>query len=261
MTAVGERFLKYGGETACVEIEIDDGTHLVMDLGTGSIPLGQHLVKTGKPHEIGVFLSHTHLDHVQGLPFFLPALVPGWKVTVHGPSHAAKGLDDVLNGTLNPNYSPLYGLGNLGAEVNILTVADHQMSWGSAAIDARWLPHGRVRSLGYRITIDGKVLAYLSDCDYEGRPPPAALELAQGADLLIHDAMNLPEEQIIRRGWGHSSPDDAIQLAELARVKKLLLFHHDPWRDDEAIEMLVDRAELNTDIPVTAAKMGDEFAL
>lgn len=259
MVAVGPGFLRHGGDTSCVELQAGD-LRLVLDLGTGAIALGRALT-AGAPGELGVFLSHTHIDHTMGLPFFLPALMPGWRIAIFGPAHSARELSDVLDGALNPNYSPLYGLGNLAAQPAVRSIADEQVAFGAATVTARWLPHGRTRALGYRVEIGGKRLAYLTDVDYEGKPTTAALDLARDADLLIHDGMNAGDEHHLRRGWGHSRAEDAVRVAEQAGARRLLLTHHDPWREDDAVDALTTAAARTTTIAVTAARAGDEHEL
>lgn len=259
MVAIGAQFQRHGGDTSCVEVQHGD-TRLVLDLGTGAIALGRALV-AGAAGELGVFLSHTHIDHTMGLPFFLPALSPGWRISIFGPAHCARELSDVLDGALNPNYSPLYGLGNLAAQPAVRSLADEQVSFGPALVTARWLPHGRTRSLGYRVELGGKRLAYLTDVDYEGKPTAAAVDLARDADLLIHDAMNNADEHLVRRGWGHSRAEDAVRVADRANVKRLLLTHHDPWRDDAGVDALVAAAQSATKITVASARSGETHDL
>lgn len=241
--APGTAFQRYGGNTICTEVT--SGTsRLVLDLGTGCIPLGHSLAgeaAKGGSKRFAVLLSHTQIDHIQGLPFFVPALVPGWDISIMGPPTAGRDMTGVLDSALNPNYSPLYGVENLAATLSLTSMQEGDIQVDGFRVKVRELPHGQTKALGFRIEADGASFAYLTDVEYGQDPPPAALELAMDADLLVHDAMDTAEEVTRRHGLGHASPEDAVRVAKEAGAKRLLLYHHDPDRTDPAMDLLLER--------------------
>jgi len=241
--APGTAFQRYGGNTICTEVTSGD-SRLVLDLGTGCIPLGAALAgeaAKGGSKRFAVMLSHTQIDHIQGLPFFVPALVPGWDIRIMGPPTAGRDMTGVLDSALNPNYSPLYGVENLAAKLSLTSMQEGDIQVDGFRVKVRELPHGQTKALGFRIEADGASFAYLTDVEYGQDPPPAALELALDADLLVHDAMDTAEEVTRRHGLGHASPEDAVRVAREAGAKRLLLYHHDPDRTDPAMDQLLER--------------------
>jgi phosphoribosyl 1,2-cyclic phosphodiesterase len=262
----GPHYLRYGGNTPAVEIVSDAGRRVLIDLGTGITELGKQLM-AGEFGEgrgtLPVLLSHTHLDHIQGLPFFTPLFIRGNCIQIMGPELTGSPLDQVLQGQLNGHYSPLYGLENLAAGVEIDSVEPgSSLPVEGFEVTAAALPHGGMRVLGWRITADGKTVAFLSDVEYPIAGPTAeALALARGADLLIHDAMFSDAEYASRAGWGHSPVSSAIAVAERAGAGRLALFHHSPDSTDAEIDTIVAGARRRTSIPLFAAAEGPAFEL
>jgi phosphoribosyl 1,2-cyclic phosphodiesterase len=258
----GREFLRYGGNTPCVELITDDGQRLAIDLGTGATELAKSLMGTelGKGKgELHVLLSHTHLDHIQGLPFFTPFFLEGNHISIHGVDPAGTSLEATLQNQLAPHYSPLGGLENLGAHVSVETFQPgHRLVLGPFKISTAPVPHATMWTTSFRIEADRKVVTFLSDVEYPDplAPDPAAVALAMGADLLIHDAMHPDEEYDLRRGWGHSPVSAAITVAEAAMVKRLALFHHSPDATDDQIDRVVALAQARTKIPLFAAAEG-----
>ena len=257
--APGEAFQRYGGATLCTEVVSDSGARLVVDLGTGCIGLGAWLLgeaSKGGSKRLGVVLASTRVDHIHGLPFFAPALMPGWDLTIMGPSLAGRDLTNILDGSLNPNYSPLFGVSNLTPKLDLITLTEGELAWDGIRIVTRELPYGRARSLGFRIEADGAVLAVISDVEYGGDPTPAALDLASEADLLVHDSMQSVSEVVQRRGPLGRPPDveQALRVARDAGVKRLLLYHYDPDATDADVDRLVGS------LRATAAAVGVEGA-
>lgn len=261
--APGSAFQRYGGNTICMEV-VSKGARIILDLGTGSIPLGAWLLNEaakGGSRRFLLLLSNTQIDHIQGLPFFVPALVPGWDLTIVGPASAGRDIAGVLDSALNPNYSPLYGLENLAAKLSLKTAEEGDYEWDGIRIKTRELPHGATRALGFRLEADGASLAYLPDVEYDGDPPPAALELARDADVLIHDAMDSDARVAKRPGTG-AAPTDAIYVGRHSGAKKLLLYHNDPDLTDVHIDVFLDRIRrVHPDLDVDVAKEGDVLEL
>ena len=243
--APGEAFQRYGGATLCIEVTTDSGGRLIIDLGTGCIGLGASLIgeaAKGGSKRLAVLLASTRVDHIHGLPFFAPALLPGWDLTIMGPSLAGRDLTNILDGSLNPNYSPLYGVENLTPKLDLITLTEGELAWDGMRIVTRELPYGRARSLGFRIEADGAVLAVISDVEYGGEPTPAALDLASEADLLVHDCMQAVSDVVKRKGAPVMRPPDvehAVRVARDAFVRRLFLYHFDPDATDADIDKLV----------------------
>jgi phosphoribosyl 1,2-cyclic phosphodiesterase len=259
----GREFLRYGGNTTSVELVTAGGDRLLIDLGTGATELAKSLMggEFGKGQgKLPILLSHTHLDHIQGLPFFTPFFIKGNEIRILGANPISGiTLEKTLQNQLAPHYSPLNGLENLAAGVKIetLNAGDTVQLPGFEVITAA-VPHGSMWTTAYRITADGKTVAYLSDVEYPSPDEPVdiALALAQDADLLIHDAMHADHDYELRRGWGHSPAHAGVVLAERAGAKKLALFHHSPDATDDMIDEIVTRTAARTAVPVFAAAEG-----
>lgn len=254
----GHEFIRYGGNTTAVEISTDDGARLLIDLGTGVTAFAAELMKNefGKGKgTLPVLLTHTHLDHIQGLPFFSPFFIKGNQIDIYGPDPRGEPLQQLLQDQLNPHYSPLYGLENLAAGVTINSIGPGtSLPIAGFEVTSTLLPHGGMDTLGFRISADGKTVAFMTDVEYPDAGPTAeALALAKGADVLIHDGMFDDDEYQTRRGWGHSPVSRAIEIAERAAVKHLVLFHHNPDATDTVIDAMVARARTTTEIPLSAA--------
>lgn len=258
----GADYLRYGGNTPAVEFVANNGRRLLIDLGTGATELAKELMTaefaTGDG-ELPVLLTHTHLDHIQGLPFFTPFFVKGNQIRIMGYDELMNvSLKEALQNQLNPHYSPLNGLENLAAGVSIDTIhPGSSLPVEGFEVSALAVPHGGMWTLGFRITADGTSVAFLSDIEYpDGTPTNDAVELARGADLLVHDAMYTEEEYGSLRGWGHSSVGSAMDAAARAEVAHLALFHHNPDAKDGQIDRIVERARSRTDVPLFAAAEG-----
>ncbi|MBL9014347.1 MAG: MBL fold metallo-hydrolase [Myxococcales bacterium] len=259
----GRDFLRYGGNTTSVELLTDAGERLLIDLGTGATELGKQLMAAefGKGQgKLPILLTHTHLDHIQGLPFFTPFFIKGNEIRILGADpNSGLSLEATLQNQLAPHYSPLNGLENLAAGVSIETVRPPaKISLPGFEVTTMAVPHGSMFTTAYRITADGKTVTYLSDVEYPDldAPPAEVLALARGADLLIHDAMHADHDYDLRRGWGHSPARAGVVVAERAGAKKLALFHHSPDATDVMIDEVVERTSARTAVPVFAAAEG-----
>jgi phosphoribosyl 1,2-cyclic phosphodiesterase len=259
----GRDFLRYGGNTTSVELVTAGGHRLLIDLGTGATELAKNLMSSefGKGQgKLPILLSHTHLDHIQGLPFFTPFFIKGNEIRILGADpNSGSSLEATLQNQLAPHYSPLNGLENLAAGVSIETVRPPAaISLPGFEVSTIPVPHGSMWTTAYRISADGKTVTYLSDVEYPDldAPPAEVLALAQGADLLIHDAMHADHDYDLRRGWGHSPARAGVVVAERAGAQKLALFHHSPDATDAMIDEVVQRTSARTAVPVFAAAEG-----
>lgn len=259
--ACGAEFLRYGGNTTALELQAQSGQRVLVDLGTGATELAKTLMAAefGQGRgELPILLTHTHLDHIQGFPFFTPFFVRGNQIRILGAEPHARSLEGVLQHKLDPHYSPLYGLENLAAGVTVETVgAGDAFTVPGFHVRCAALPHGESTTLGFRIEADGVAVAFATDVEYPGGEPGGAmLDLARGADLVIHDAMFSDEEYARRQGWGHSSVSTAIAVAERAGARRLALFHHHPDATDDVMDALISRARQATAVPLFGAAEG-----
>lgn len=235
---------RYGGNTSCVVLEGEDGDPIVFDLGTGMRPWGATF-DGGEPFHGTALLTHLHWDHVQGLPFFAPIHTPGSQLDVYGPCTDEKCLSEAFDTFLNPPFFPVH-CSQLAGDVRFHDVVNEDFELGPAKVMCRPVPHVGLTN-GYRVEWAGKSVAYMSDHQEPvGKPNEVAdtvLELADGVDVLIHDAQFTEAEFAERPHWGHCSIRYALEVAHQAKVKQLVLFHHDPMHDDDMIDQLVIEAK------------------
>lgn len=238
----GADTVRYGGNTACVEVRTRS-TLLVLDAGTGIRPLGQAL--RDYHGRIDLMLSHLHLDHVQGIGFFEPAFRPDLELHIWGPPSSTEGLRERLARYLSPPLFPVR-LRELNPGVVLHELPSEPITIGDATITAEAIIHPGA-TVGFRISDGSCTLAYLSDHEPALGAPrfPISPEwtsghrLAEGADLLIHDAQYTAEEYADRVGWGHSSVEHTWAFARQAGVRRLVTFHHDPSHSDAELDGLL----------------------
>ena len=268
LAAPGPATVGYGGNTPCVELELADGTTLILDAGSGIRELGQRLLERDRG-ELHICLTHLHLDHVEGLGFFAPLWRAGWRLRFWGPPSTTATLRERVSRYLSPPLFPV-GLSEAPAEATFEDVPRGPWRVGSAMVEAQAVEH-RGPTLGFRIEEEDHVLAYVPDHEpyltaaLDDEPEwISGWALAAGADLLLHDSQYTAAEYEGRFGWGHSSATHAAAFARAAEVSRFALFHHDPMRSDRALEELYDEvAELlrNEQEPPLIAREGLEIKL
>ena len=240
--APGARTQRYGGNTPCIEV-VAGRRRIILDAGSGLRGLGERLRDAGGPVEADFLFSHYHYDHLQGLPFFAPLAEPGNRFVFHGPRREGRSVQDVLEGQMVPPYFPVTLDELARSEIEFRSIEpDEEFEIGPVRLTATELDHPG-GNLGYRLEYRGRVLVYATDVEHTDRPAESLVELARGADLLLHDAMYTAAEYEERRGWGHSTWAGALATAKAAKVKTLVLFHHDPDRDDRALEAVLRRVQ------------------
>ena len=243
----GEEYQRYGGNTSCLEVR--NGEHLlIFDAGTGLRRLGAYLAVNGTPPEglLGdLFLTHTHHDHIVGLPFFVPMFNPKNRIRIWA-GHLGDECDvkDVLRRFM---AAPLFPV---PPEVFAADVTYHDFRSGE---DLEPRPGVKLRtatlnhpngSTGYRIDSNGKSICYITDTEHkEEGQDPNIVELVRDADLMIYDCSYTDEEYPRFRGWGHSTWQEGVRISDAASVKRLVIFHHDPSHDDDFMDRVAEEAE------------------
>lgn len=242
--APGPETVRYGGNTSCVAVRTTAGRLLILDSGTGITRLGRELMAGEFGRGGGtaaILLSHAHWDHIQGFPFFPPIFVPGNRFAVYGPGRSSAMLEGILEGQVNPHFSPLYTMKNLGAVFDLVPVhgdgEEAPLCWEGVEIRGRRNPHGQTSCLAYRLACAGQVLVYAPDAGYPPNgPSEEVLALYHGADVLIHDATYTPEDRRRRLARGNASFVDAADAALRAGVRRLVLFHYDQDYSDDQVD-------------------------
>ena len=267
--APGPETNRYGGNTSCVAVRTSGGALIILDAGTGMAQLGRRLMAgefgLGKGHA-AILLTHAHWDHIQGFPFFPPIFVPGNCFTIYGPGRSPAMLEGILEGQMNPHFSPLYTMKNLGASIELAAVnldEDSEFIESGLLVRGHLNPHGQGFALAYRLEEDGRTLVYAADAGYPAEGPSAgAIELYRGADVLIHDATYTPEDRASRLSRGLSSIAEAADAAVRAEVKHLVLTHYDQDYGDDLVDAMTERCRAMLDehggrhIALTAAREG-----
>jgi phosphoribosyl 1,2-cyclic phosphodiesterase len=255
----GPLTIGYGGNTACVEIG-GAGKVVIVDAGTGIRALGDSLMQRGI-HDIDLLFSHCHFDHIEGLPFFGPLYRTGSRITMwSGHLNRAGATSAMVSGLIASPYFPV-GPAAFRADITYRDFTNGSLLELAPGLTAKTItlkhPGG---ATGYRLTFNGSSVCYISDVEHEGTPNGELVEFVRGTELMIYDAMYKGSEYERYRGFGHSTWEEAIRLADAAAVGHLVLFHHFPGRSDQdldAIEQEAARAR-----PATVmAREGMEFEL
>jgi phosphoribosyl 1,2-cyclic phosphodiesterase len=263
--APGPAFLRYGGHTSCLGVAPDAAAAptLILDAGTGLCRVSALL--RGEAFAGTILLSHLHWDHFQGLPFFRAGDRDDAKVILLVPENTlGTSAEELLAGAMSPPHFPIRPSG-LRGHWTFETVVPGRLKAEGYAIEAREVPHKGGRTLGYRISDGDATLAYIPDhCPTVLGPGPdgwgeyhqAALDLAAGVDLLVHDASLLPEEAAAEASFGHAVADYAVRLGELAGARRVLLAHHKHDRTDDALDRLASRYTAGPAEVIVAAEGG-----
>jgi phosphoribosyl 1,2-cyclic phosphodiesterase len=256
----GPATVRYGGNTTCIEIRTDDNELIILDAGTGIFPLSQTLLAE-MPLAANVLLSHSHWDHIQGLPFFVPNFIPGNTLRLHGAFDpiSGKGVEQVMAVQLQYSYFPVREA-ELKARMEYVSLAPEQtITLGKATVTPFLLNHP-VINFGYRIESAGKSVFFTGDHEppyniYDPSEPDHAeyqqyvrerdsdiVRAMQGVDVLIADSSYTAQEYPAKRGWGHGSFETSIDYARRAGVRTLFCTHHEPTRGDDALELVFAQA-------------------
>jgi phosphoribosyl 1,2-cyclic phosphodiesterase len=233
----GPQVLRYGGHTTCVDVELAPDKRLVLDCGTGirSLPCAAGT-------QLFVFLSHYHWDHIEGLPHLQALYDERCSFTFHGASWGGKGVQALLEEAFGPPWFPV-GIEDTASTKTFRELGEGTIEVEGVRVTAAPLHHPQ-GVLGFRLEREGRSIAFATDHE-RGNPraDDALLLLADGVDVLIHDAQYTPDEyERNHRGWGHSTWRHAVEAAKESGARCLMLFHHDPARSDDALDAVVEQA-------------------
>jgi phosphoribosyl 1,2-cyclic phosphodiesterase len=271
----GAATVKYGGNTSCIEVRAD-GEIIVLDAGTGIRLLGLELARefNGAAIDMTLLITHTHWDHIQGFPFFLPAYEPKNTIRVLGFEGARQGLGSTLAGQMESPYFPI-ALQQMPGNVLIEELQSFEFQIGRVHATATTVNHPGI-AVGYRLATSSGTLAYLPDnepfhedqhgysrerVDLQNRK---LIDFIREVDVLIIDSQYDSDEYSAHIGWGHGCVDEVVRLATLGEVKRLYLFHHDPSHDDARIDAMLAHARrlaMGSPLEVFAATEGEVVTL
>jgi len=256
----GPKTVRYGGNTTCIEVRTSDDQLIILDAGTGIYQLSRSLLPE-LPITAHIFNTHTHWDHIQGLPFFIPLFVPDNKVHIYGGFEPVSGqpIDEVLSAQLQYRFFPVREA-ELLSEITYHTLHEHEsVQIGNATITLVLMNHP-VINFGYRIDDQGKSMFFTGDHEvplniydpedeeYEiyqqmlNSREQGIIDTIKDVDLLIADAAYTEEEYPQKKGWGHGTFNSSIRLGQQAGARKVCLTHHEPSRDDDSLEKVFAEA-------------------
>lgn len=260
----GNDTVRYGGNTPCVEIRLRGDNLVIFDAGTGIRGLGDALMARGESVKAFIAISHPHWDHIQGFPFFKPLFISGNEFTIIGYQSKDITLRQIISSQMDKSFFPIH-LSELKAKINFIPIKEETIKVFDATLTSCYLNHPTF-ALGYRLDVAGHSLVYISDnepfdrevakslknvekaivdkySETKGDPNQRLFEFAHGADVLIHDATYTPEEYVNHVGWGHSHYLFSLEVAEKAKVGKLVLFHHDQTHNDEKVDEILQKCK------------------
>lgn len=241
--APGAETVRYGGNTPCLEVRLNDGTLIIFDAGTGIRGLGLELIRSGEPVKARLILTHTHWDHIQGFPFFVPAYVKGNQFDVIAHPEAGSTVRKIFDDLMVQPYFPV-AFDALGAEFRLSELGSGEIEVGDIRMTSIQTNHPG-GAFAYRIEENGRSVVFMTDNELlspQLRKVPFEdhVEFCAGADLLIHDAQYSEEEYEKTVGWGHSTWTSALKLATEAGVSRFALYHHDPDHSDDVIDSFAE---------------------
>lgn len=269
----GQDTLRYGGNTSCVTLQVDEEPLIIFDAGSGIKKLSDHLKASGaKRLTAKIFISHPHWDHINALPFFVPLYIQGNEIEILGPMQGDASTRAIISTQMDDVYFPVT-IREFSARVFFHDLREESLHTGCIQIDTLLLKHPG-NCLGYRATFNGKSVCYITDNElypiasphYDAVFEERLTRFVCETDILIIDTTYLDEEYPAKTGWGHSCTSEVIRIANQARVKSLHLFHHDPDQNDDAIDRKQAQAQhgleqMGSPVVCLCPAEGDQFVL
>jgi phosphoribosyl 1,2-cyclic phosphodiesterase len=238
LASPGEQTVRYGGNTTCLEVQTPSGALVVVDAGTGIRDLGRNVAGRGV-QQIELLLTHLHLDHIEGLGFFAPLFDPECRIRIHGPRPDGGSLKEMISAYLSPPYFPV-PFDRIDASISFVEVERESWELDGLRVSSTRVCHPGP-TLCYRLEANGRSLAFVPDNE-PGLERDSGLELADGADVLLHDSQFTDEEYATRVGWGHCSLSHFVAYLEDAAPGRAVMVHHDPAHSDAELEELLEQA-------------------
>jgi len=239
----GQKTVRYGGNTSCVSIEFPKDNFFIFDAGTGIKELSNYLMsEKHKSTKAMIFISHPHWDHINGLPFFAPVYTKGNELEICGPPNGGMSMGELIAGQMDGVYFPI-NIKEFSATVSFHNLGEERFAIDTINIQTMFLNHPG-QCLGYRLNYGGRSICYVTDNEmypesnrlYNENYVNKLADFVADTDVLITDCTYTDEEYEAKIGWGHSSVNQVVELADRAKVKKLYLFHHDPDQTDDDID-------------------------
>ena len=266
----GKNTVKYGGNTTCMELTLDDNTLVIFDAGTGIRKLGNKIIQNHSNGTIHLFLTHAHWDHIQGFPFFVPAYSENVQIKIFGCAPAFDKLEKILTNQMESSYFPV-NFNELRAKISFQAISDNEHWIKNARFSFIRNNHPGI-AYGFKVNQDGKAIVFITDNELVPTQNSSHtsfeqfIDFCRDSDVLIHDAHYLPDEMGKMAGYGHSSYEDAFKLGVAANAKHLIFFHHDPDRKDNEIETIIKqyrkkRDNLKISMKLDAASEGLSYVI
>ena len=261
----GKDTVKYGGNTTCIDLTLNNGKKIIIDAGSGMRVLSNEILSE-KINHINLFLTHSHWDHIQGFPFFIPIYIPNFSIKIFAASPTYGRLLDILKGQMNSLYYPV-PFKEIGAHIEFEKIRKSGISIDGVKISSILTNHP-LETHAFKFEAEGKTLVFMSDNELDHQdiatvPYKDHLDFIKNADILIHDAQYEKKEMEKHKGWGHSSWEQTVNFAKEANVKTLFLTHYDPTRKDKQVDIIVKKANklAGKGLNVKGAREGKEFDL
>ena len=261
----GKDTVKYGGNTTCIDLTLKSGEKIVIDAGSGMRILSEEILSK-KINHINLFLTHSHWDHIQGFPFFIPIYIPNFSIKIFAASPTYERLLDILKGQMQSLYYPV-PFKQIGAKIEFEKIRKKGITINGVKISSILTNHP-LETHAFKFEENGKTLVFMSDNELDHQdiavvPYEKHLNFIKGADVLIHDAQYEKKEMEKHKSWGHSSWEQTVDFAKEGGVKRLYLTHYDPSRKDNQIDKIVKKAQKQAgkNLKVKGARENGTFTL